>query len=128
MWVRFSSAACAACYGGPGTGALFRWQTATLASRTRRQMIQRMGRVLRKKPDGRLARIAIVYVAGSFEDPQRGAHEAFLDAVRGVADDCRDFRPGTAPEQVTHYLADTSPAAAVGHQIFVDRVLGWNAS
>ncbi len=30
------------------------------ASRTRRQMVQRMGRVLRVKPDGRLARFAIL--------------------------------------------------------------------
>ena len=56
------------------------------ASRSRRQMIQRMGRVLRKKPDGRRARFAIVFVEGTVEDPAHGAHEAFLDEIVTVAD------------------------------------------
>jgi superfamily II DNA or RNA helicase len=51
------------------------------ASRTRRQMIQRMGRVLRLKEDGRLARFVLVYVKDSPEDPRLGAHEAFFDEV-----------------------------------------------
>lgn len=98
------------------------------ASRTRRQMIQRMGRVLRRKPDGRLARIAIVYVAGSYEDPELGAHEAFLDTVRDVADDYRDYRPGSPSRQIVDDLSDNRPASARDHQIFVDPVLGWSAS
>ena len=36
------------------------------ASQSRRQMIQRMGRVLRRKPDGRFARFVIAYVIGTF--------------------------------------------------------------
>ena len=39
------------------------------ASRSRRQMIQRMGRVLRRKPDGRRARFAVLFVEGTVEDP-----------------------------------------------------------
>lgn len=68
------------------------------ASRSRRQMIQRMGRVLRLKPDGRDARFAIVYVKGTSEDPQQGAHETFLEEVMGNADECRTLAPG--PELV----------------------------
>ncbi|MEJ7846037.1 MAG: DEAD/DEAH box helicase, partial [Acidimicrobiales bacterium] len=45
------------------------------ASRSRRQMVQRMGRVLRRKADGRLARFCIVAVEGTVEDPATGAHE-----------------------------------------------------
>ncbi len=56
------------------------------ASRSRRQMIQRMGRVLRRKPDGRSARFAIVFVEGTVEDPRTGAHEAFLGEVVDVAE------------------------------------------
>ena len=56
------------------------------ASRSRRQMIQRMGRVLRRKPDGRRARFAVIFVEGTVEDPRRGAHEAFLDEIVDVAD------------------------------------------
>ncbi len=55
------------------------------ASRSRRQMIQRMGRVLRRKDDGRTACLVIVHAAGTVEDPATGAHEGFLDEVLPVA-------------------------------------------
>lgn len=57
------------------------------ASSSERQMIQRMGRVLRPKDDGRQARFIIVYVKESFEDPAHGAHEGFLEQMLRVADD-----------------------------------------
>ena len=47
------------------------------ASRSRRQMVQRMGRVLRKKADGRRARFVVVFVEDTVEDPSSGAHEDF---------------------------------------------------
>jgi len=55
------------------------------ASRSRRQMIQRMGRVLRRKPDGRPASFIIVYATATVEDPALGAHEGFLDEITPVA-------------------------------------------
>ncbi|MCU1509477.1 MAG: hypothetical protein JWQ12_1742 [Glaciihabitans sp.] len=55
------------------------------ASKTARQMIQRMGRVVRRKADGRSARIVIMYIKGTGEDPELGGHEAFLNAVRPFA-------------------------------------------
>ena len=61
------------------------------ASQSQRQMIQRMGRVLRRKPDGRFARFVIAYVIGTSEDPANGAHEAFLDTITDVADDVVNF-------------------------------------
>ena len=39
------------------------------ASRSRRQMIQRLGRVIRLKDDGRSARCVILYALGTVEDP-----------------------------------------------------------
>jgi hypothetical protein len=54
-------------------------------------MIQRMGRVLRKKPDRRLARFAVLYVESTIEDPALGAHETFLEEITDVADDVRSF-------------------------------------
>jgi superfamily II DNA or RNA helicase len=54
-------------------------------SKTARQMIQRMGRVIRLKKDGRSARIVILYIKGTGEDPDLGGHEGFLDAVRPFA-------------------------------------------
>ncbi|MBN1093331.1 DUF3427 domain-containing protein [Blastococcus sp. TML/M2B] len=39
------------------------------ANRSRRQLVQRLGRVLRLKSDGRAARLVILYARGTFEDP-----------------------------------------------------------
>jgi superfamily II DNA or RNA helicase len=74
------------------------------ASRTRLQMIQRMGRVLRKKDDGRLARVVILYVKETSEDPDLGAHEAFLDLVTPVANDMRSFSPSSKAQEICAYL------------------------
>jgi RNA polymerase primary sigma factor len=62
------------------------------ASRSRRQMIQRMGRVLRRKPDRRHARFAVLYVEATVEDPAEGAHETFLEEITDVADGVRTFQ------------------------------------
>ncbi len=61
------------------------------SSRNKRQMIQRMGRVLRKKRDGRLARIAIFYIEDTSEDPAHGAHSTYIDLIRDSADDVQFF-------------------------------------
>jgi superfamily II DNA or RNA helicase len=61
------------------------------SSKSSRQMIQRMGRVLRKNGDGRLARVAIIYVKGTMEDPEQGAHEVFIDAIRPVDKEEKNF-------------------------------------
>lgn len=55
------------------------------ASQTPRQMIQRMGRVIRLKQDGRPARIMVLYVRDTGEDPDRNGHFGFLNEVRGHA-------------------------------------------
>jgi superfamily II DNA or RNA helicase len=55
------------------------------ASRTRRQMVQRMGRVIRPKPNGRAATFTVLYGRDTREDPATGAHETFLDEVTRVA-------------------------------------------
>ncbi|MEP6561910.1 MAG: DEAD/DEAH box helicase [Nakamurella sp.] len=73
------------------------------ASRSRRQMIQRMGRVLRRKTDGRAARFVIVFVVGTVEDPALGAHEGFLDEIVPVARAVRTFRPGALAEACEHH-------------------------
>ncbi len=61
------------------------------ASRSRRQMIQRMGRVLRRKADHRRARFAVLYVESTIEDPAQGAQETFLEEITEVADEVRSF-------------------------------------
>jgi RNA polymerase primary sigma factor len=56
------------------------------AFRSRRQMVQRLGRVLRPKNDGRTARLVIVFAKDTLEDPANGAHESFLDEILPVAE------------------------------------------
>jgi ERCC4-related helicase len=48
-------------------------------------MIQRMGRIMRRKADGRDARFVILFVEGTDEDPREGAHEAFVGELVAVA-------------------------------------------
>ena len=80
------------------------------ASRSRRQMIQRMGRVLRRKSDGRAARFVIVFVVGTVEDPAFGAHEGFLDEITSVANAVRAFPPGE-PMELSAFLMPSTGAA-----------------
>jgi superfamily II DNA or RNA helicase len=74
------------------------------SSRSRRQMVQRMGRVVRKKQDGRVARLAVLFVEGTSEDPRHGAHEDFIGFVVDAADDCRVFGAATDPKEIVAYL------------------------
>ncbi len=74
-------------------------------SRSRRQMVQRMGRVLRPKPDGRRARFIVVHVEGTVEDPAYGAHEGFLEEVTSVADGVRRFRSESDADAVCAFLS-----------------------
>lgn len=78
------------------------------ASKTRRQMIQRMGRVLRRKDDDRIARFAILFLEGTTEDPRYGAHEAFLSEVTSVCDDL-DVIPVRRAHEINEFLAITEP-------------------
>ncbi len=55
------------------------------AFRTRRHLVQRLGRVLRIKPDGRAAHLILLHASGTLEDPARGGHHGFLTQVADVA-------------------------------------------
>lgn len=74
------------------------------ASRSRRQMVQRMGRVLRRKEDGRRARFAIVYVNESSDDPFDAAYEGQHDELLDAADDEETFSPDEV-DALTAFLA-----------------------
>ncbi|MEZ5411660.1 MAG: DEAD/DEAH box helicase [Acidimicrobiales bacterium] len=57
------------------------------ASRTRRQMIQRMGRILRRKRPGVAARFVIMFAQDTLEDPaNRMDRDGFLDEIERIAD------------------------------------------
>ena len=76
-------------------------------STSRRQMIQRMGRVLRRKPDAHQARMVILYVEGTAEDPSsdgRG-HEMFLATATRAADAWHQFGAETSADTIYAFLA-----------------------
>ena len=70
------------------------------------QFIQRIGRVLRNKPDGRAARVGLFYVRDTPEDPTRGAHDEALEDVRGAAEVVSMF---DARRQIAELNAFLSP-------------------
>ncbi len=75
------------------------------AFRTRRQMIQRLGRVLRLKEDGRHARLVIAYAKDTREDPADGAHDGFLREVIPVAAEVTTLDADTQREALADWLA-----------------------
>lgn len=79
------------------------------AFRTRRQMVQRLGRVLRVKPDGGEARLVLAHAIGTAEDPADGGHRDFLGQVREVAREVRDIELATAGTQLSDWLRDARP-------------------
>lgn len=71
------------------------------ASRSRRQMVQRLGRVIRRKADGRPVDFLILYAAGTVEDPSdEGVHEGFFDLVGEVATHRLELEPGWSAAQL----------------------------
>ena len=75
------------------------------ASSSRLEMIQRMGRVIRPKSDGRSATFLILYNRETNEDPALGAHEVFLSEMLDNAQEVVDLGGvETADEFLDWYL------------------------
>lgn len=79
------------------------------ASSSRRQMVQRMGRVVRPKVDGRKAHFFVVYAKGTHEDPGEGAHEAFVDEMTQVAHESYVFPEGAEEADFLQWFLDGRP-------------------
>lgn len=76
--------------------------------RSRRQMVQRLGRVLRVKDDGSEARLVVAFATGTREDPDSGAHEDFLEDVVPVAREVVTFDSDRSPEAAPAWLSAPS--------------------
>ncbi|MDA8080908.1 MAG: DEAD/DEAH box helicase [Actinomycetota bacterium] len=72
------------------------------SSSTRRQMIQRMGRILRPKHGGRLARFAVLFAQATVEDPRYGAHGIFRQDVFGSAKGLEIILSDDYPHALAH--------------------------
>ncbi len=79
------------------------------ASRTRRQMIQRMGRVLRRKRPGVAARFVIMFAKDTLEDPaNRVERDGFLDEIERISEATGIF-DGAQFEALEAFLAAPGP-------------------
>jgi RNA polymerase primary sigma factor len=79
------------------------------ASRTRRQMIQRMGRILRRKQSGVAARFVIMFAKDTVEDPtSRVERDGFLDEIERISEAIGVFDSGQSDELDT-FLAAPGP-------------------
>jgi RNA polymerase primary sigma factor len=79
------------------------------ASRTRRQMIQRMGRILRRKQPGVAARFVIMFARDTLEDPaHRIDRDGFLDEIERISEAVRVF-DDVRSEDLEAFLAAPGP-------------------
>ena len=79
------------------------------ASRTRRQMIQRMGRILRRKQPGVAARFVIMFAKDTVEDPtSRIERDGFLDEIERISEATGVF-DGEQSEALDAFLAAPGP-------------------
>ncbi len=79
------------------------------ASRTRRQMIQRMGRILRRKKEGSGARFVIIFASDTMEDPTAGADaDGFIGEIEEIAEDAQVFTPARHTD-IARYLDFSGP-------------------
>ncbi len=80
------------------------------ASRTRRQMIQRMGRILRRKQPGVAARFVIMFAKDTLEDPaSRTERDGFLDEIERISEAAGIFDADHF-DALDAFLAEPGPA------------------
>lgn len=79
------------------------------ASRTRRQMIQRMGRILRRKGPGGRARLVIMFAEDTLEDPaQRIERDGFVEEIERISEATGVFNSQRFDE-LDRFLAASGP-------------------
>lgn len=87
------------------------------ANRSQRQMVQRLGRVIRKKADGRPGRLVVLYSKGTVEDPDVQGEE-FLGKVLPFARNVEFFGIKTDLNGLQEFLrqaeAEEAPAPETG--------------
>lgn len=77
-------------------------------SRSKRQLIQRLGRIVRKKQDRRVARFVVLFVEGTAEDPTSDGAEDFVEEITTHATQVRTFSSHAPTRDVLAYLNDWS--------------------
>jgi superfamily II DNA or RNA helicase len=73
------------------------------ASQSRRQMIQRLGRIVRPNQTGRPSTLFLLYLRETREDPNEGGHEGFLEEVLPHAAEVVTFDALTDPDVIARW-------------------------
>ncbi|MDE8588358.1 sigma-70 family RNA polymerase sigma factor [Arthrobacter sp. NQ4] len=81
------------------------------ANRSQRQMVQRLGRVIRKKADGRPGRLVVLYSKGTVEDPDVQGEE-FLGKVLPFARNVEFFDIKSDLDGLQEFLRQAEPDVA----------------
>ncbi|MDT0169773.1 sigma-70 family RNA polymerase sigma factor [Pseudarthrobacter sp. BRE9] len=81
------------------------------ANRSQRQMVQRLGRVIRKKTDGRPGRLVVLYSKGTVEDPDVQGEE-FLGKVLPFARNVEFFDIKRDLDGLQEFLRQAEPEEA----------------
>jgi RNA polymerase primary sigma factor len=89
----------------------------TAGSRRRRQMIQRMGRVVRRKQDGRGVAFIVLYARGTNEDPSVGRASDCFGELLDHADNAElwnmsDLASRDIGERILEWIWDPGPRAS----------------
>ena len=82
------------------------------ASRTRRQMIQRMGRILRIKKAGVGARFVVLYASDTLEDPSAHERDGFMEEIESISESAESFGIGNI-EKLVSFLDYHGPEEVV---------------
>jgi RNA polymerase primary sigma factor len=82
------------------------------ASSSQRQLVQRLGRVIRKKADGRAGRFVVLYSRNTVEDPEVRGDE-YLGAVLPYARRQGTFRIETDIDAIEEFLSYVAPVEVV---------------
>lgn len=75
----------------------------TAASQSKRQMIQRLGRIVRPNADGVPSTLFLMYLKGTREDPAEGGHEGFLSEVEPYAEEIEYFDLNSDPTLIAQW-------------------------
>jgi RNA polymerase primary sigma factor len=75
------------------------------ASQSRRQMIQRLGRIVRPNESGDPSTLFLLYLTGTREDPDQGGHEGFLEEVLPHACEVTRFSASTDSDTIARWYA-----------------------
>lgn len=79
------------------------------SNRSRRQLVQRLGRVIRRKADGRAGKFVFIYAVDTVEDPGQKSDEQYLNAVLPYARELGWFSLPEDEADLLRFLENVPP-------------------